>query len=47
LGANHADELAFIFGLRRWYPKDVNISSAESELSSRMMSYWLNFGKTG
>jgi carboxylesterase type B len=47
LGANHADELAFIFGLKRWYPKDVNISSAESKLSSRMMSYWLNFGKTG
>lgn len=47
LGANHADELAFVFGLRRWYPKDVNISSADSELSSRVMSYWLNFGKTG
>lgn len=47
LGANHADELQFVFGLENWYPKDVFISPEEAALSSEMMTYWTNFAKTG
>ncbi|XP_063423942.1 acetylcholinesterase-like isoform X1 [Mytilus trossulus] len=47
LGANHVDELPFLFGLRRWYPGNVSITPTEDALSSKIMSYWYNFGRTG
>ncbi|CAC5407794.1 Ribosome-binding protein 1,Putative inactive carboxylesterase 4 [Mytilus coruscus] len=46
-GANHGDEIAFIFGLETWYPKDITITQYESKLSSKMMTFWTNFAKTG
>lgn len=46
-GPNHASELAFVFGLKDWYPKNVTPSSAELDLSHSMMVMWTNFAKYG
>lgn len=46
-GPNHASELAFVFGLKDWYPRDVQPTSAELVLSHQMMDMWTNFAKTG
>lgn len=46
-GPNHASELAFVFGLKDWYPQDVQPTSAELVLSHQMMDMWTNFAKTG
>ncbi|XP_063434911.1 acetylcholinesterase-like [Mytilus trossulus] len=47
VGANHADELEFVFGLEDWFPVNIDISPYEVELSSKMMSFWTTFAKTG
>lgn len=46
-GANHADELVFIFGLEAWYPSNKNITREEKLLSESMMDYWTQFAKHG
>ncbi|CAC5407792.1 CES2 [Mytilus coruscus] len=47
VGANHADELVFLFGWENWYPTDIAVTQYEDDLSSKMMQFWLNFAKTG
>ncbi|XP_062609504.1 neuroligin-3-like [Saccostrea cucullata] len=46
-GPNHASELAFVFGLKNWYPHTVSPTPAELDLSHSMMDFWSNFAKTG
>ncbi|XP_060081391.1 uncharacterized protein LOC132560731 [Ylistrum balloti] len=46
-GANHADELAFVFGLNELYPSNVPHGDEELAISKRVMTYWTNFAKTG
>lgn len=43
-GANHADELPCIFGLKHFVK---NYSPSEERLCSTVMAYWTNFAKTG
>ena len=47
-GANHADELPFVFGKNAW-PGGVrlNLTSGERDLQTSMMTFWTNFAKTG
>ena len=48
IGANHASEIVFVFGLlRQWYPPSIPVQNDELNLSKRMVSYWTNFAKTG
>ncbi|XP_074657701.1 acetylcholinesterase-like [Tubulanus polymorphus] len=44
-GVMHADEIPYVFG----EPLNMNLkyTPKERELSRKMMSYWVNFGKTG
>ncbi|XP_033746031.1 LOW QUALITY PROTEIN: carboxylesterase 5A-like [Pecten maximus] len=46
-GANHADELAFVFGLNEIYPGNVATEDDELTISRRVMTYWANFAKFG
>ncbi|XP_062609505.1 uncharacterized protein LOC134271297 [Saccostrea cucullata] len=46
-GPNHASELAFVFGLKNWYPHTISPTPAELDLSHSMMDFWSNFAKTG
>lgn len=46
-GANHADEVAFVFGLNELYPSNVPQEDDELAISSRVMTYWTNFAKFG
>ena len=43
-GANHGDEIPYVFGLNHFVP---TYSSAELSLSHQIMRYWTNFAKTG
>lgn len=45
MGVLHADEINFIFG--EPLDKSLGYTSAEVQLSRRMMKYWANFAKTG
>jgi para-nitrobenzyl esterase len=47
LGAFHALELPFIFGNNFGDFSVINANAKDSKLSSRMLSYWTNFAKTG
>ena len=47
LGANHAGELPFVFGLHAMNPPDANNPADEMVLSSKVMKYWTNFAKYG
>ncbi|XP_061177723.1 uncharacterized protein LOC133186505 [Saccostrea echinata] len=46
-GANHASELPFVFGLKTFYPSNVQITQEEQALADQMMEYWTNFAKYG
>lgn len=46
-GANHVDEVPFIFGIKPWYGSNVTVADEEVDLSSRIMTYWSNFAKYG
>ncbi|KAL3853177.1 hypothetical protein ACJMK2_016742 [Sinanodonta woodiana] len=47
VGANHAGELPFVFGLDAMYKPSVPKTKDEMNLSKLMMRYWTNFAKTG
>ncbi|KAH3828213.1 liver carboxylesterase 1F-like [Dreissena polymorpha] len=47
IGANHAGELPFVFGLDAMYPPTHEKPRAERKLSESIMTYWTNFAKTG
>ena len=47
VGANHASELPFVFGLRTFYPPSIPKTPEEEALSERMMEYWTNFARSG
>ncbi|KAL5013883.1 hypothetical protein ScPMuIL_008153 [Solemya velum] len=49
VGANHADDVAFVFGLRTFYPEPYasNITHEEDVLSHAIMDYFTNFAKNG
>ncbi|KAK3579042.1 hypothetical protein CHS0354_029898 [Potamilus streckersoni] len=47
IGANHAGELPFIFGLEAMYKPSVPRTEDEVKLSKKMMKYWTNFAKRG
>ena len=47
VGANHASELPFVFGLRTFYPPSIPKTPEEEALSERMMEYWTNFARYG
>ncbi|OWF42495.1 Neuroligin-4, X-linked [Mizuhopecten yessoensis] len=46
-GANHGDDIAFVFGLNEMYPSDIPKDDTELAISRRIMSYWTNFAKSG
>ncbi|XP_021369858.1 carboxylesterase 5A-like [Mizuhopecten yessoensis] len=46
-GANHADELPFVFGLNEFYPSNILKDDDELAISRRVMTYWTNFAKSG
>lgn len=46
LGANHADELPFVFGLDTFFPGE-HFSDEERMLTEQTIKYWSNFAKTG
>ena len=45
-GADHADEIPFVFGFP-FSRTNLNASKAEKDFSSRIMASWTNFAKTG
>ncbi|KAL4234464.1 Carboxylesterase 5A [Mactra antiquata] len=46
-GANHADELPFMFGVEVYKPDLDPSTSWEIQLSRKMVTYWTNFMKNG
>ncbi|ESO83466.1 hypothetical protein LOTGIDRAFT_133409 [Lottia gigantea] len=46
-GADHAEELTFVFGPEVMYPPGTNVSKEERQFSRTIMKYWSNFAKTG
>jgi carboxylesterase type B len=46
-GANHGDDLAFVFGLKDIYLKKLTFSAKELKLADQVMDYWANFAKHG
>ncbi|XP_013383514.1 neuroligin-4, X-linked [Lingula anatina] len=46
-GANHVDELPYVFGAKTMYPSGTNLTPEEQKLSLEIMRYWSNFAKTG
>lgn len=47
LGANHAGELPFVFGLDAMYPPKAGKPTDEMNLSKHIMKFWTNFAKYG
>lgn len=47
VGANHASEIPFVFGLKSFYPPTTPITTEEETLAERMMEYWINFARYG
>lgn len=46
-GANHADEIEFVFGVRGAQTEGFSDDKSEERLSEQMMDYWTNFAKNG
>ncbi|KAK6170097.1 hypothetical protein SNE40_018574 [Patella caerulea] len=46
-GANHLDDIPFVFGPKLSYTPSTNVNSEEEDLSREMMTYWANFAKYG
>ncbi|KAL4240611.1 Cocaine esterase [Mactra antiquata] len=46
-GANHADELLFMFGIETSMPDRDPSTTWEIQLSRKMVTYWTNFMKSG
>ncbi|KAL4234537.1 Cocaine esterase [Mactra antiquata] len=46
-GANHADEISFMFGIEKYLPNTDPDTSWEIQLSRKMVTYWTNFIKSG
>lgn len=46
-GANHADELLFVFGLETFLPNEDPNTNSEIILSRNMIKYWTTFVKSG